>query len=611
MNNIEYFVNTREEYITTKDLQLRDSQTSISISRQRGRPRHNRYFYQESHPSSDRLLRVARSETHNILPNFIGVPFPIKDDPDRKDYFYACMLMLLKPWRKLDDLMENFGSWGDAYNMWYISTTIQNKRIISNIQHFHRCKSAVDRDRQTKIINPTEQQDMDHGESIVDDTMDNDINLSQLAEDDIISQQDWDRLNVKRVNPHQQLYAKEAVRCGEFSGLFRSTPFVLNKTDSHPHPASPSDMIQLQVWKHMLTQTLSTTMSNEAPGNAVIGDLGSVLHSDYAMNMDYGVNQACHITLLENEPNIALNPIQLGSLNAEQRRAYEIIKYIIDSDDRNPPQLLMLLHGEGGTGKSRVIQTITDLFKQRGILHKLIKVAYTGVAASLIEGETIHKSTKIRINGGGGKLPVRTIKELEVKWQDKSLLIIDEDSMISKAFLAKMSRNIRLGRNRCLNNDRPFGGLNVLMCGDFHQFPPVASSKYAPLYMPWHGKDSTLGSNAIEGRRIYEQFDHCVLLTQQMRVKDSIWHSFLQRLRCGIVTSNDIDLLRSLILKPGEFNNCNREWRYAKLVTPRHVVRKAWNKRVLEQHVRDTGHQIFKWNSYQTINGRELSDTEK
>ncbi|THU78169.1 hypothetical protein K435DRAFT_567553, partial [Dendrothele bispora CBS 962.96] len=56
----------------------------------------------------------------------------------------------------------------------------------------------------------------------------------------------------------------------------------------------------------------------------------------------------------------------------------------------NPPPLRMILYGEGGTGKSKVIQTVTEVFKARGVSDWLIKSAYTGVAASLIDGKTTH-----------------------------------------------------------------------------------------------------------------------------------------------------------------------------------------------------------------------------
>ncbi|KAJ3729825.1 hypothetical protein C8R42DRAFT_549590, partial [Lentinula raphanica] len=56
----------------------------------------------------------------------------------------------------------------------------------------------------------------------------------------------------------------------------------------------------------------------------------------------------------------------------------------------DPPKLRMIIHGEGGTGKSRVIQTITKMFETKKASSMLLKSAYTGIAASLIDGKTLH-----------------------------------------------------------------------------------------------------------------------------------------------------------------------------------------------------------------------------
>ncbi|KAI6152805.1 hypothetical protein EDD17DRAFT_1490991, partial [Pisolithus thermaeus] len=79
-------------------------------------------------------------------------------------------------------------------------------------------------------------------------------------------------------------------------------------------------------------------------------------------------------------------------LNAGQRRAYDIVMWHLGQtlSGGRPPPLRMLVHGEGGTGKSRVIQSITECFARRGARHLLVKAAYTGVAASLIDGKTTH-----------------------------------------------------------------------------------------------------------------------------------------------------------------------------------------------------------------------------
>ncbi|KAJ7621443.1 hypothetical protein FB45DRAFT_753651, partial [Roridomyces roridus] len=71
-------------------------------------------------------------------------------------------------------------------------------------------------------------------------------------------------------------------------------------------------------------------------------------------------------------------------LNPEQRRAYDIIMWHVDQTlaGHQPPPLRMIVYGEGGTGKSHVIQTVTDAMSQRGVPQWLVKVAFTGIAAA-------------------------------------------------------------------------------------------------------------------------------------------------------------------------------------------------------------------------------------
>ena len=78
----------------------------------------------------------------------------------------------------------------------------------------------------------------------------------------------------------------------------------------------------------------------------------------------------------------------------------------------------------------------------------------------------------------------------------------------------------------------PFGRVNVILCGDFHQFPPVVGGKRTALYYPTANNDHEL-SNV--GRQIYEQFLTVVILSDQVRVTDPSWLDFLHHLRRGMV----------------------------------------------------------------------------
>jgi PIF1-like helicase len=132
----------------------------------------------------------------------------------------------------------------------------------------------------------------------------------------------------------------------------------------------------------------------------------------------------------------------------------------------------------------------------------------------LIGGKTMHNlmgisrrsSSKMSDDSDEAK------SKLQSFWKAKSYFIIDEYSMVSKSFLAKLSRNVSISKEgtEIHHDGASFGGINVVLCGDLHQFPPVAESRREYLYRP-----NISASNPLEcqiRRIIYEVFDTVVIL---------------------------------------------------------------------------------------------------
>lgn len=312
----------------------------------------------------------------------------------------------------------------------------------------------------------------------------------------------------------------------------------------------------------------------------------------------------------------SLTPVDPSMLRYDQFRAYDIITWHLDQTlaGRKIPPLQMLIHGEGGTGKSKVIQTVTEYFTQRGVKHMLLKAAYTGMAASLIDGKTTHTIAMIsNRDDNKGTISAETKAKLQVFWKHIWYLIIDEMSMIGKRFLAKLSRNIGIGK--MVEGEQPsphsFGGASVIKCGDFFQFPPVACGEAEALYFPIPNVPGN--QDSITGRLIYEEFTTIVTLTEQMRVVDEGWRDFLQHLRFGRVQQHHMEMLHTLLLT---HPNCmemdfeSEPWNDAALVTPRHAVRRLWNDAALQQHGHQRHHFIFQCHAEDTIKGQFLTLTE-
>ena len=202
-------------------------------------------------------------------------------------------------------------------------------------------------------------------------------------------------------------------------------------------------------------------------------------------------------------------------------------------------------------------------------------------------------------------------KRLQDFWREVRYLIIDEFSMLSRSFLATLSRNITIGLEGtpCSHQDHSFGGLNVILCGDLHQFPPVACAKSEALYHPVNlAKDS---DDSKIGRRIYEEFSTVVILREQMRVTDQRWRDFLIRLRYGRVQRGDLTVLRSLLLQNSPIDFSTPPWSDASLITPRHAVRSQWNQASLRKAYSESSQRLLVCHADDTIRNRPLSLRER
>jgi hypothetical protein len=165
----------------------------------------------------------------------------------------------------------------------------------------------------------------------------------------------------------------------------------------------------------------------------------------------------------------------------------------------------------------------------------------------------------------------------------------------------KIDANTGSGSGSLFHNaSASFGGINIILCGDLHQFPPVAESRREYLYRP-----NVLATDPLDcqiGGAIYEEFDTIVILKQQMRVTDPIWHNLLTNLRNGEVQETDLHTLRELIIDHTQHDDFHIEpWSSASLVTPRHVVRSLWNEFAACKHCQATGELLFICTAEDTI----------
>ncbi|KAM4056467.1 PIF1-like helicase [Hirsutella rhossiliensis] len=232
-------------------------------------------------------------------------------------------------------------------------------------------------------------------------------------------------------------------------------------------------------------------------------------------------------------------------------------------------QLCLFIGGEGGTGKSRVIEALVELLARRDLSSRLLVTATSGTAAARINGITLHSACGLTVGQGGRaggatrdvdgvRLPGQGERFVDgrsrMDWQEKEVLVIDEVSMLGARTLH--AANEQLCRLR--GSARDFGGIPVVIfCGDFHQFRPVQErSILLPSAAVAWDED---GAFAAEQRRqhdkahaLWRRFTTVVMLDEQMRAAgDPELRRLLGRIRRGEQDRSDLELLNSRCHRPG------------------------------------------------------------
>lgn len=132
------------------------------------------------------------------------------------------------------------------------------------------------------------------------------------------------------------------------------------------------------------------------------------------------------------------------------------------------------LTGEAGTGKTYILNTYINFLKSKHIPVGI--TASTGIAATHLDGVTIDSWSGLGIRDDLTDTDIRELSgkfHLKKRLLNTKVLIIDEISMIHGGrfdAIDKLLRNIR-------GNNIPFGDLQVILCGDLFQLPPVSQNK--------------------------------------------------------------------------------------------------------------------------------------
>lgn len=560
-----------------------------------------RIQFREEHPYAEtHLLRLRRTP---IVPVIVGPTLVSKSSDYER---YCCdILMLFKPWRTLDDLRKPGESWSHAFESVVFDEASLIK--IANMNHLHECKDAKD------TYNELRRKGIQK-HNLIDDRM---LSAHLAVRDSFENpsmEEDSDVLNVIRefaphlLEPSRKLNNEKLTRdelraLAAEEAIGAASRVGLNEVDEEADVDMQIDDAAAFGSTHgvdldAMKQMMSTYREN------LDAETGNSSETDSDADDDQAVD-SCLATIdeMEIDPQSRLihddNPafskdaetlvdgvVKEFSLNSQQERAMKVIAYHkISGVDA---QLMMIVAGPRGTGKSRVIAAVTALFQKLNVSNSLRKAAPTGIAAYAISGTTIH--SLLGLVGRGNFFSRKSLEKAQNRLAGVTDIFVDEFSMVGANFFSLMST--RLGQVR--GNDKPFGGFNMTFFGDPRQLPPVGDSPlWRPVPLPQGTSSvqdsaaalagSARGQRTTHGQGLWSQIEEVVLLTENHRAAlDKSYADMVERIARGRGTEVDRQAFLSRDIMTAEFDR--REWIDAPLVTADKVMRDRWNLEAAKSH---------------------------
>ncbi len=187
----------------------------------------------------------------------------------------------------------------------------------------------------------------------------------------------------------------------------------------------------------------------------------------------------------------------------------------------------VFITGSAGTGKTHLLNNYIQYLRERKVIPTI--VAPTGIAASHLNGQTIHSFFALGIQDVIDEPYIGSLlkkKYLILRFSKLKVLIVDEVSMISPEIFSSMDKILRAFKE----TNAPFGGVQVILSGDFFQLPPV-SKNYNAKKFAWQSSS-------------WKELDlKTCYLEEKFRQDDNQLIHILDEIRSGSISSVSHDIL--------------------------------------------------------------------
>ena len=498
------------------------------------------------------------------IPALLGrILFVRKDSPDRdvRSQYFCLVSALFIPWSHTNPLKRPEAFWEQVFYGRLPTLSSRIRRYIDNLDLLHKSKeeSRIDRLQQK-----AQQNDGDYFS--YDDEYKPDVHRESYDSDfDDLNDDEEYSPNIERVvallkETAPELYIHEGIDAGWDNNYFHSdsdAPVTAPTPSTFPTFACTKTLEEMS---REMDAFMNALLPRTSAGSRFIDPVHPHIFLTDGTEIARGVQAI----------------IQQFSLNDDQAFAFQIIADQTIGRSKVGSQLRMGIFGEGGTGKSRLIDAIRAWFKFCRREEELVVTATTGAAASKINGTTLHSATGISFSKKkrrSDEEDVHVTKKMK-DWTDRNCMIVDEMSMMDTDVIA--SASTKLGHAKSMPSEK-FGGVNVIFMGDFLQLASVSSRD---LYID-NAKTRT-------GHDIWRSLNAVVILRHQIRqAGDPRYAQLLHRLRFHQPTDEDLDLLdtRVGVAVPSHLD--------LPVIVRRHNLRYAINIEKIHQVSQETGVPII------------------
>ena len=236
-----------------------------------------------------------------------------------------------------------------------------------------------------------------------------------------------------------------------------------------------------------------------------------------------------------------------NELNTDQQR---IVNKVVNMVCHQNKALRLIVSGQGGTGKSRIIDYLNRTISQQlpEISIPVVVAAPTGLAAFNIGGTTIHRLLSLPVEHGKpadySRLQQEQLTLLKATLKNVKLLIVDEVSMVSS--LTLLFIHMRL--TEILSCNDLFGGISMVFFADFLQLPPVKGSQ---PFIPVTFLEAKQRFGAIASVDVWKAFEYDELTINMRQNGDRQYADLLSNLRIGRMTDEHYSLLQTRLITGG------------------------------------------------------------